>query len=276
MNLALPQHSSEKIAPFLKWAGGKRWLASTLASDFKLVSGHYIEPFLGGGAIFFELQPPRSVLNDVNQDLINAYSAIKEDWQRVESLLHAHSRKHNKRYYYDIRAYVPRCKFQQAARFIYLNRTCWNGLYRVNLNGQFNVPKGTKDSVILNSDNWEATARLLQSSRLVCGDFQETIDQAKEGDLIFADPPYTVKHDLNGFIKYNESLFTWQDQERLCKALGNAVERGVRVISTNANHKSIRALYEGRFRIRSLVRPSVLSADPAFRGPCQELLIESH
>lgn len=263
------------IPPFLKWAGGKRWLAPLIQKEIGIVTGRYIEPFLGSGAVFFRLQPKKAILNDSNSELINAYEAIRLDHNRVEKLLVQHQRLHSHNYYYQMRGYSPRCEFRRAARFIYLNRTCWNGLYRVNLNGIFNVPIGTKTSVLLPGDNWAGVADSLQCAKLYSVDFEKIIDQAKSGDLIFADPPYTVKHNLNGFIKYNEFLFSWADQERLGLALQRAAKKGVTVISTNANHESVRALYKKSFRLLTLERNNVLSGNPKFRGRFQELLIVS-
>ncbi|PKO84996.1 MAG: DNA methyltransferase [Betaproteobacteria bacterium HGW-Betaproteobacteria-11] len=259
--------------PFLKWAGGKRWLSDRIVELANSIAGKYIEPFLGGGAVFFALKPGEALLSDVNPELINAYRAIRSDPNKLYSLLRIHQARHSKEYYYSIRTYRPRCEYRKAARFIYLNRTCWNGLYRVNLSGQFNVPIGTKSAVLMPTDDWSALSALLNSVQLICGDFEDSIAQAKEGDLVFADPPYTVKHNLNGFIKYNDSLFSWCDQIRLRDALVSAKCRGARVIVTNANHESIRDLYRRHFRLESVVRESVLAGSPAHRGRYEELLI---
>lgn len=274
-SMQLEPSSPEPITPFLKWVGGKRWLAPIIQKQIGHISGRYIEPFLGSGAIFFHLRPQEALLNDANTDLINAYQAIQLDYRLVVKHLALHQRLHSSNYYYKIREYSPRCLFRRAARFIYLNRTCWNGLYRVNLNGVFNVPIGTKSSVLLPGDNWEQVAGSLQCAQLVSGDFEHVIDQAERGDLVFADPPYTVKHNYNGFVKYNESLFSWSDQERLSLALWRAKKRGATVIATNANHDSVRALYKGKFKLSIMERNSVLSGDPKFRGKFQELFIAS-
>lgn len=259
--------------PFLKWAGGKRWLSDRILQLASPIQGQYIEPFLGGGAVYFALKPPKALLSDVNTELINAYKAIRDDHEKVFSLLKAHHLAHSKEYYYRIRDYNPRCQYRKAARFIYLNRTCWNGLYRVNLNGQFNVPIGTKSAVLMPTDDWPTLSGLLSSAELVCGDFEDSIAQAGEGDLVFADPPYTVKHNFNGFIKYNDSLFSWSDQIRLRDAVVSAKRRGARVIVTNAHHESIKDLYKRHFRLESVSRASVLAGSAMHRGRYEELLI---
>ena len=264
---------NEIIVPFLKWAGGKRWLVSTYPEILTFSYNRYIEPFLGSGAIYFNLAPHRAILADQNEELIETYQAIKDDWNLVRKELKKHHTNHSKRYYYAIRQSKPRTKHTRAARFIYLNRTCWNGLYRVNLKGQFNVPLGTKTSVILNSDNFEAISKLLKSADLQVCDFESTIAEAGNRDLLFIDPPYTVKHNLNGFIKYNEKLFSWEDQIRLRNSVNKAIQRGALVVLTNAYHNSVKELYKNIGIHRRLKRQSVLAADCNKRKICDELLV---
>lgn len=171
----------------------------------------YIEPFLGSGAVFFYLRPKGGILGDSNRDLIETYQAIKQNWAIVYRHLVEHQGRHSRNYYYQIRSVRPTSLALRAARFIYLNRTCWNGLYRVNQEGKFNVPIGTRSSVIFEDDCFDEIAGALKEVELRACDFEELIDLAEEGDLIFADPPYTVRHNHNGFIKYNENLFSWSE-----------------------------------------------------------------
>ncbi len=267
--------SAPIIVPFLKWAGGKRWLADRLAELASPISGKYIEPFLGSAAAYFSIRPAKALLSDTNPELIITYEAIRSNPQRIEDLLTSHQRNHSPEYYYRMRDYRPRCEFRRAARFIYLNRTCWNGLYRVNLDGRFNVPIGSKKNVLMPSDDWHLIARVLGSAQLVCCDFEATIDQASAGDFVFADPPYTVKHNHNGFIKYNNSLFSWTDQIRLRDALLRAKKRGARIVVTNADHQSLRDMYAKDFLLESMTRASVLAASAAYRGRYEELLIRA-
>lgn len=261
-----------RIVPFLKWAGGKRWLADELANRINC-EGRYIEPFLGGGAVFFGVQPERAILGDVNKDLTDTYRAIKGAWRKVLERLEHHQYAHSKEHYYAVRASVPEDRLDRAARFIYLNRTCWNGLYRVNLFGQFNVPIGTKTAVLMDSDDFSSISRLLKGAEILCSDFEALIDRARNGDVIFADPPYTVRHKFNGFIKYNESLFSWHDQVRLRDSLIRARDRGANIFVTNADHSSIRSLYEDHFHIESVERYSAISGRALTRGTYPELLI---
>lgn len=259
--------------PFLKWAGGKRWLFTRYPSIFPSSYKRYIEPFLGSGAIFFNLQPRTAILSDSNCELITCYTAIKTNWRLVKKELAKHHDAHNRNYYYKMRAYRPINLYRQAARFIYLNRTCWNGLYRVNLEGKFNVPIGTKTAVITESDNFSSLSEILASAEIFASDFESIIDKAQKDDLLFIDPPYTVKHNLNGFIKYNERLFSWEDQVRLRDSLIRAKKRGASIILTNANHESVRALYESDFDLLIVSRHSVIAADPSKRKKCEELII---
>src|SRR5208337_673134 len=165
----------------------------------------YVEPFLGGAAVFFAFQPPNALLSDLNNDLINTYTAIKDDWKAVRDKLKLHQKHHldDENYYYRIRSSKPTSASGQAAKFIYLNRTCWNGLYRVNLRGEFNVPKGTKENVVLETDDFRRVSLALERASLVASDFEPIVRRACKGDLIFADPPYVTSHSNNGFLKYN-------------------------------------------------------------------------
>ncbi|MFC1537059.1 DNA adenine methylase [Pseudomonadota bacterium] len=263
------------VPPFLKWAGGKRWLVSSHSHIFPARFNRFIEPFLGSGAIFFSLKPEAGILSDVNPCLVETYQTVKSFPNEIQSLLEEAHLRHSKDYYYQVRSDVPDDSISRAARFIYLNRTCWNGLYRVNRKGEFNVPIGTKDNVLLDTDNFAAVSKLLKNVEIINCDFEMTINRASEGDLLFVDPPYTVKHNNNGFVKYNENLFSWDDQVRLRDALLNAKHRGVQIISTNADHQSIHELYDNGFEIRPISRSSVLSGDASFRGKVSELLISS-
>ncbi len=201
------------MTPFLKWPGGKRWFVSShaelLPTDFRV----YREPFLGSGAVFFHLNPQRAVLSDTNRELIATYRAIKSDALAIERRLRRHQSLHDDDHYYRTRN-APRTADlrTEAARFLYLNRTCFNGIYRVNLQGVFNVPRGTKTAVVLPTDDFAEVRRVLWRAKLESCDFEPAIDRAEPGDLVFADPPYTVRHNNNGFVKYNETLFSWADR----------------------------------------------------------------
>jgi DNA adenine methylase len=233
----------------------------------------YVEPFLGGGAVFFSLLPLNAILSDSNQKLVETYLAIRTNWKLVWRYLLVHQAKHSRAYYYSCRSKTLSSPFSRAAQFIYLNRACWNGLYRVNLEGAFNVPIGTKDTIIFDTDDFESISEALQSATLRHSDFEKTINLAMKDDFIFVDPPYTVNHNTNGFLKYNERIFTWQDQERLRASLARARDRGAKILITNADHKSIHGLYDGFGKMIAVPRFSVLAGDASYRKPSTELIV---
>lgn len=269
-----PIRASTSIEPFLKWAGGKRWLVEKHFDLLKIEFDRFIEPFLGSGAVFFRLSPKNAILCDKNVELIDTYRAIQTEWRKIEEHLRTHQRNHSKTYYYKVRSQRPRSAAGKAARFIYLNRTCWNGLYRVNLNGQFNVPIGTKTNVVLESDNFEQIARLLENTTLVADDFSVALNQARKGDFVFVDPPYTIKHKHKGFVKYNEKLFSWDDQVRLRDSVIKASGRGAKVLVTNASHRCIKELYQDVGEIMEVSRPSVISGSASTRGQYDEMVVK--
>lgn len=266
-----PKQDDIVVVPPLKWAGGKRWFAANHLHLLPESFNTYIEPFMGSGALFFCIRPDEAVLSDINSELINLYEVIRDAPAALEVKLTEYQRRHCADYYYEVRRTRPRTALNKAARTLYLNRTCWNGLYRVNLQGEFNVPKGTKDSVVLATDNFENLAKLLKRAAVLCQDFEQTIDAAKTGDFAFVDPPYTVAHNNNGFVKYNQNLFSWDDQIRLRDAVTRAASRGVKILVTNAAHKSVMSLYK-EFEQVVVDRAGVISGDASMRGRYQELV----
>jgi DNA adenine methylase len=260
------------MKPFLKWAGGKRWLTAKYPQLFSIPFRRYVEPFVGSGAVLFHLEPKRSLISDKNAALMNLYSCLKEDSERVEDLLAQHAEFHSDKYYYEARAKRYRGQFERAAQFLYLNRTCWNGLYRENLRGEFNVPRGTKDTVIFDEDDFGAVARVLEGAEICAADFAEVIAKTGEGDFVFVDPPYTVKHNKNNFIKYNEHIFSWSDQIRLAESLRVKASSGASFLVTNAAHKSVINLYKDFAKTVTVSRASVLSGKSEARGKTDEVL----
>lgn len=263
------------IEPFLKWPGGKRWLTAQHAHLLPPCYNRYIEPFLGGGAVFFRVAPKSSLLADTNKELINAYQCIKDDWLSLEEMLQHFQVKHSERFYYKIRERSPVARMERAARFIYLNRTCFNGMYRVNQAGKFNVPIGTKLNVSFPSGYLGKVAKQLRDAQLEDFDFEKTLDLAKEGDFAFIDPPYTVTHNDNGFIKYNAKLFSWADQVRLADVVKRTASRGVSILLSNADHSDVRKLYKGFGEHFQIMRASVLSGMAHGRRSTTELLVRS-
>ena len=262
--------------PFLKWAGGKRWFVKNHLHSVPSQFNHYFEPFLGGASMYFALRPQTAILSDFNVNLINCYIQIREEPQTVHSFLEDHHSKHCKEYYYKIRALKFENPIQKAAQFIYLNRTCWNALYRVNLKGEFNVPIGTKTKVLLETDDFQKISSILSGVQILSCDFEETINKASNNDFIFVDPPYTVKHNNNGFVKYNEIMFSWEDQIRLSESLKKAHFRGVKFLMTNAYHQSVIDLYQDDFQLTKVSRYSVIASESARRGIYDELLVKNY
>lgn len=261
--------------PFLKWAGGKKWLIDNYyyLFDYAFSCNRYIEPFLGSGSVFFYVSPNSSILNDKNKRLINTYVQVRDNWEKVYDHLKVFSECHSEKTYYEIRSRIFETKQEEAAQFIYLNRTCFNGLYRVNKAGVFNVPKGTKDTVIHDDGELEKISNLLSGAELYSKSYEEIIDTALLGDFVFIDPPYTVKHNNNGFIKYNESIYSWSDQEKLAVSVDKLNRKGVKFVLTNANSECIKTLYKNIGRRYIVERTSTLASKSEKRGPTTELVV---
>jgi DNA adenine methylase len=264
--------------PFVKWPGGKRWLAPALVG---LLSGperagSYIEPFLGGGAVFFAgcFQRPR--LSDTNQELIGAFQAVRNDVESVIRDLRALPAPSPEAYSL-VATQAPQGAAARAARFLYLNRLAFNGIWRVNARGAFNVPYGHRPPVNLVAPApLRSCAAALQGSVLEAVDYLQALQAAKAGDIVYCDPPYTVSHNNNGFIRYNETLFSWADQQALAARAGELSQLGVHVAVTNAAHHDVLRLYPSdTFHAFRLVRTSRMASDVTHRQPQAEMLFVS-
>jgi DNA adenine methylase len=261
----------QKPRPFLKWAGGKALLLPFILEHVPSQFNRYFEPFLGGGALFYSLSPKTSFLSDLSEDLINTYLQVRDNPKKVIELLKG--MRYEKKSYYEIRATRPHEKISRAARFIYLNKSCWNGLYRVNSRGDFNVPFGRYSNPLLcDVGNLESVSRTLQGAHISVADFEEVLDNAKEGDFVYLDPPYTTSHNNNGFIEYNSRIFSLDDQIRLRKVFENLCQRGCYVVLSNSDHEFIRELYKG-FKRFVIPRRNTISSKKNKRGAVTELII---
>lgn len=259
--------------PFLRWAGSKQRLLPHLVNALPPAFNRYYEPFLGSASLFFLLQPGKAFLSDACSPLIEVYEALRSD---VESVIRALMPLNplDKAQYYEVRGSRSEDLHTRAAEFLYLNRACWNGLYRVNGAGVFNVPYGApKSAGMPEPENLRACSRLLRvrSIKLLVRDFQVAVASAGRGDLVFFDPPYVTGHNNNGFIDYNEQLFSWEDQVRLAGTAQRLSAKGAHVLITNAHHDSVLALYPG-FEVRAIERKSTLANNTAFRRPVTEAL----
>jgi DNA adenine methylase len=261
------------VQPFLKWPGGKRWLVPDLIKiieEYDYVT--YREPFLGGGALFFALRPKQSVLSDINSDLINTYRQVK--YRATTLLEQLRPIPISQATFERFRNSYPTSPLQKAVRFLYLNRTAFGGMYRLNQHGEFNVPFGGGERTtapLWEYDLLSSSARVLRKAKLVAMDFEAALSDAKAGDLVYCDPTYTVAHNNNGFVRYNERNFSWQDQKRLARSCHSAAARGVLVIVSNAYHKEVLDLFAPPRHI-AVARTSRLCPDVTHRRSVDEYL----
>lgn len=258
--------------PFLKWPGGKRWAALEISALVRTrLLGRYYEPFLGGGAVFFSLCPERATLSDVNGELIELYDTVRARPNEIIAQLKA--MRVSQAEYYRIRMSKPRGRIQRAARFLYLNRTAFAGLYRLNSDGVFNVPfgGGRTPRPLWAAGLLTAASEALSKVKIRTCDFEVAMRSAREGDVVYCDPTYTVAHDSNGFRRYNERNFSWEDQRRLAECARRAASRGAVVLVSNAHHPSIRRLYADA-RARVLTRTSRVARDVDRRRLVREYL----
>jgi DNA adenine methylase len=263
--------SAVPAQPFLRWAGGKRWLIHHLPQILQgFETNGYHEPFLGGGAVFFGTASLGQVfLSDLNGELIETYIQVRDDPESVADALATHQ--NTKEHYYEVRESEPQGASDRAARFIYLNHTSYNGIYRVNLKGQYNVPYGNRIFGGLPSrEILSAVSQKLRGANLDQCDFEKVASRAQAGDLVFLDPPYTVAHNNNGFVKYNQKLFSFEDQVRLSALIDGLREVGAYYLLTNAAHDSIAELFEKGDRRMELSRGSSVGGKQAKRGSATE------
>ncbi len=268
--------TNDRITPFLKWPGGKRWLVDRIVDKIRLCQdGQYIEPFVGSGAVFFALRPSRAILSDVNSELIGLYVVMRDHPEELQRYMIRHQKHHSKEYYYEIRSKHPRTAVSRAARMLYLNRTCFNGMYRVNRFGNFNVPIGSKSDCVYDIDLFPEYSKALKNTEILVSDFEKVISRAEKNDFVFADPPYAVSG-KNVFTKYNDKLFTWGDQVRLFNSLKQARDNGVHVLSTNAFCEGLVEMYESEgFFLSRIQRPCSIAGDPNKRKMVDELIIST-
>ncbi|MBN8672818.1 MAG: Dam family site-specific DNA-(adenine-N6)-methyltransferase [Chitinophagales bacterium] len=263
-----------KAKPFLRWTGSKSWLVKEHITKFLPKKfNDYHEPFLGGGAVFFHIRPQKNVyLSDLNSDLITTYVQIRDNVEKVIEALRLY--RNTEEDYYQIRAMTNKTDHCKAARFIYLNRTSFNGIYRVNDKGQYNVPYGKREAVdILTADNLRSVSEILKGKNIFCESFTAIKKTVSKNDLVYLDPPYTVAHENNGFIEYNSKLFSWDDQHKLAELLNYLNKIGAQFILSNAEHLAIRKLFKGLGDFYSLSRYSKVGGRNKTRGVFNEVII---
>ena len=265
--------SGVAVKPFLRWAGGKSWLIKYLDDIIGNFSfNNYHELFLGGGAVFFALEPEKQAfLSDVNEELINTYTMIQKNPENIIRELKKY--KNEEEFYYMMREKEMEDPILRAARFIYLNKTSFNGIYRVNNNGKYNVPYGFRNTYNIEENNLYGISSRLKNTTLACNDFEDSLDKIQKNDLILLDPPYTVSHNENGFIKYNQKLFALDDQIRLSEFIEKIKEIGAYYILTNAAHQKVIEIFDKEDDTRyDLSRASIIGGKNASRGQIKEFV----
>lgn len=262
--------ASVPAKPFLRWAGGKNWLIKYLPELIRQDFRTYHEPFLGGGSIFFHLNPRNAYLSDANEELIDTYLGVRDRVEKVISTIKQWPVSEEQ--YYAVRAMNLDLLEEKAARFIYLNRTSFNGIYRVNRQGQYNVPWGKKDSYRFDYTRIRNASYALQNVDIRCQSFEKSLDNISADDLVFLDPPYTVSHNNNGFIEYNKKLFALEDQHALRTYINSLNELGAFFILTNAAHSTIKDIFEDIGTIYELKRHCGLGGKNARRANIGEYI----
>lgn len=262
------------IEPFVRWAGGKTWLLPHIPSIIgDLHINHYHEPFLGGGATFFSMDhTKKAYLSDTNQQLINAYIFTRDN---PEALITVFCQFNNTEaeYYRAREELTLENTVENAARFLFLNQTSYNGLFRVNREGRYNVPYGYRVRWTYDIERIRAASRKLHNTRIETGDFEINKHRICENDLVFLDPPYTVSHNNNGFIAYNQNLFSIDDQKRLKKFIEYVKRKGAFYILTNAAHETIKDIFlTADDRIIELQRNSLIGGRNANRSAISEYI----
>ena len=266
--------------PYLKWLGGKRQLLPELLQAIETAGAfdNYYEPFLGGGALYFALARSgqlsgRAYLSDVNQNLMDTYIGIRDDVDGIIRLLLKHKQKHNEEYFYKVRSQVPRKPVGRAARVIYLNRTCFNGLYRENSKGQFNAPFGRyKNPAICDEENLRAVADTLRSAELSAQSFAGALADVDVGDLVYFDPPYAPVSRTAGFTAYSKGGFGVSEQEELAHTFAALAGRGINVILSNSFTDFTRELYRDFYIYRVYANRRINSRADR-RGKVTEALV---
>ena len=271
--------------PFLKWVGGKRALVDEIICRMPEQFGSYFEPFVGGGALFFELKKrgmlegKKSYLFDTNFELINTYNTVKNNPYELIKILKDFQSKHSYDFYYEIRAmdredsFLSLSETVRAARFIYLNKTCFNGLYRVNAKGFYNVPIGRyKNPAICDESLIYGASRALQDTEILHVDFAKVLDIAKKGDFVYFDPPYYPLTPTSSFTSYNQDVFLDDEQKRLFDTFEKLAKKGLQVMLSNSDTQFIKELYKD-YKIDFVEMNRFINSKSSGRGKIKEVIV---
>lgn len=276
---ARTEREPREAAPFVKWVGGKSRLLSQLRPLLPpgVEQMRHVEPFVGGGALFFSRRPRRALLTDINPSLVTTYSAIRDDVEAVIGALRRLASRHSKESYYQVRERYNQGRrvstSKRAAMFIYLNKTCFNGLHRVNRKGAFNVPVGAyKNPRILNADGLRTASEALQGADLRCASFDTLLENAKPGDFVYFDPPYEPVSQTASFTSYARDGFSREDQTRLRDVYKALDRRGCKLMLSNSDVPFIRDLYRD-FEVDTVAAPRAINCDATKRGRVSEVVV---
>jgi DNA adenine methylase len=270
------------VAPFLKWVGGKRQIMPTIEQHLPKGIKSYIEPFIGGGAVLFHLQPKNAIINDFNAELVNVYNVIKNDLENLIIDLNKH--KNESRYFYEIRALDRTEAFgnlsdvERASRIIYLNKTCYNGLYRVNNSGEFNSPFGKyKNPNIVNEPTLRAVNSYLNSNnvRIENTDYETVLKEADKNSFVYLDPPYHPVSDSSNFTGYVQGGWDESEQIRLKEACDRLNKKGIKFMQSNSSVNFIKELYSD-YQIHIIKANRAINSDGDKRGEVEEVLIKNY
>ena len=269
------------LSPILKWVGGKRQLLSEIIPLIDESCDNYVEPFIGGGAVLFRLQPKKAIINDYNTELINVYRTVRDDLDGLVALLKEHEKYNSSDYYYEVRAldrtpdFDKMSHLEKAARIIYLNKTCYNGLYRVNSLGQFNSPYGRyKNPNIVNEVVLRAISKYLNRNEISIrsGDYKDVLNDIEKNSFVYLDPPYMPISSSSSFTGYTEGGFGYDKQVELKEECDKLNSKGVHFLQSNSDCEEIRELYKD-YRIKVVKAKRAINSDAKKRGQINEVLI---
>ncbi|MBR6162821.1 DNA adenine methylase [bacterium] len=270
----------EETYPIVKWVGGKRQLMFELLKNMPENYNRYFEPFIGGGALFFELQPNNAYISDMNKELINLYQVVRDNVDELVADLQKHDI--SKEYFMKIRnidrteEYENWSDVKKASRFIYLNRTCFNGMYRVNSKGEFNVPFGHyKNPRILDENNLINCSNLLQRTEIKHADFSEILKKVKKDDFVYFDPPYVPLSETSSFTSYTKDGFDMDMQFKLRDVCDELDTMGVKFLLSNSDTKLVNELYEN-YNIKKVFASRQINANADGRGKITEVLVRNY
>ena len=269
-----------KTYPIVKWVGGKRQLMFELLKTMPANYNRYFEPFIGGGALFFELQPENAYISDMNEELINLYSVVRDNVDGLIEDLEKHEV--SKEYFLNIRnidrteMFSKLSNIERASRFIYLNRTCFNGLYRVNSQGQFNVPFGNYSNPrIIDENNLKNCSELLKNTEIKVADFSEILTKVQKGDFVYFDPPYVPLNDTSSFTSYTKAGFDIDMQFKLRDVCDELDSMGVKFMLSNSDTKLVNELYSN-YEIKKVFATRAVNANADGRGKITEVLVRNY